>query len=146
MLRKMKVEDLPSILEIEKELFSSPWKEEDFLFELTQNPFARYTVLLEQNEVVGYIGYWLKEPYVEITNVAVRSSYQRQGYAKKLVASCIEEGIKSGSAIFTLEVRFSNIPAIQLYESFGFKSVTVRKNYYTDPIEDAYLMMKEVKE
>lgn len=146
MLRKMKVEDLPSILEIEKELFSSPWKEEDFLFELTQNPFARYTVLLEQNEIVGYIGYWLKEPYVEITNVAVRSSYQRQGYAKKLVASCIEEGIKSGSAIFTLEVRFSNIPAIQLYESFGFKSVTVRKNYYTDPMEDAYLMMKEVKE
>lgn len=146
MLRKMKVEDLPSILEIEKELFSSPWKEEDFLFELTQNPFAHYTVLLEQDEIVGYIGYWLKEPYVEITNVAVRSSYQRQGYAKKLVASCIEEGIKSGSAIFTLEVRFSNIPAIQLYESFGFKSVTVRKNYYTDPIEDAYLMMKEVKE
>ncbi len=146
MLRKMQTEDLPLILELEKELFSSPWKEEDFIFELTQNPFATYIVLSIDNEIVGYIGYWIKNPYVEITNVAVGKRYQRHGYAKQLVAYCLEDGMKNKAPIFTLEVRVSNTPAISLYESFGFKRVSIRKNYYTDPIEDAHLMMKEVKQ
>lgn len=142
MLRKMQVEDLPIILELEKELFTSAWKEEDFLFELTQNPFATYMIVEDENTITGYIGYWIKPPYVEITNVAVGKSFQRKGYAKQLVQYCLEDGTTNEASFFTLEVRFSNIPAISLYKSFGFEEMAVRKNYYTDPIEDAYLMMK----
>lgn len=144
MLINMTVNDLDEVLTLEKDLFHSPWKKEDFLFELTQNPFAVYKIIKEKDKIIGYIGYWLKEPYVEIVNVGVAKEYQRQGYGKQLLENCISDSLSHGGNIFTLEVRTGNQPAIALYQSMGFKQVSIRKNYYRDTNEDAYLMMKEV--
>lgn len=145
MFVEMQVEDIDRVLEIEHALFDSPWNKQDFLFELQENPFARYRVLKKEDHIVGYIGYWLRDEYVEITNVAVAKEYQRLGYGRELVSQCIEEALAMNATTFTLEVRVSNMPAIKLYESVGFKIVSVRKNYYKETHEDAYLMLKEVK-
>ena len=50
-----------------------------------------------------------------------------------------------GYANINLEVRISNQKAIKLYEKCGFKIVAIRKNYYQDNHEDAYLMIKEME-
>lgn len=144
MLENMQVEDIDRILELEKQLFSTPWKREDFIFELTQNPFAHYKVIKQDHCIIGYIGYWIKDIYVEITNVAVSKDYQKQGIGQQLVMGCIEDCMKQQATTFTLEVRVNNEAAIALYKKMGFKVATIRKNYYTDTNEDAYLMLKEL--
>lgn len=141
----MELTHLDRIVQLEKELFVTAWKKEDFIFELTSNPFANYYVLIKDEIIVGYIGYWIKDEYVEITTIGVDKSYQRQGLAYALLNFCFSDSAIKGGRIFTLEVRVSNYKAIALYEKAGFTKATIRKKYYKDTNEDAYLMMKEVK-
>ncbi len=145
MFIEMQLEDIDQVLEIEKRCFNHPWQKKDFVFELTENPFAYYKVIKKDQQIIGYIGYWIRDQYVEITNVAVDLPYQRQGYGLSLLEQCQKDSLLQKATIFTLEVRKSNSKAIHLYEKFGFVKQAVRKNYYTDTNEDAYLMMKEVK-
>ena len=57
-IREMKVDDLKRIVELEKDLFLSPWNEEDFIHELKENPMAGYYILEKENQIIGYIGLW----------------------------------------------------------------------------------------
>ena len=75
-----------------------------------------------------------------ITNVAVRPEFRRKGFARKLLQDLIDHARTSGIKSLTLEVRVSNLPAIRLYESFGFKVEGRRKQYYADNREDALIM------
>ncbi len=138
MIRLMEIADIQEVLTIEQAVFPTPWKEQDFLFELSANPFARYYVLEEDGEIIGFIGAWLQDDQAQITNVAVRPERQEHGYGKQILQYMLSLPIKT----WTLEVRVSNDRAIALYEKAGFRKVTLRKNYYTDTHEDAYLMMK----
>ena len=70
----------------------------------------------------------------EILNLAIEPDYRRRGIARAL----LRESMKSGA--WFLEVRESNLPAIRLYESLGFRPVGQRKNYYFDPREPAIVM------
>ncbi|MCF0115855.1 MAG: GNAT family N-acetyltransferase, partial [Erysipelotrichaceae bacterium] len=72
MLREMLVEDLDQVLEIEHELFSSEWKRDDFIYELTENPFAHYCVIEENGEIIGFCGYWITFEQAQVVNVGVR--------------------------------------------------------------------------
>lgn len=145
MLEKLLLEDVDELVEVEKAIFSHPWKKEDFVFELTQNPFAHYFCIKEDHKIIAYLGSWLRDDSVEITNVGVIPEKRRNGLGKKLMDECICLMKQNGAKVFTLEVRENNIPAINLYEQFGFKKVAVRKNYYQDTGENAYLMMMEVE-
>lgn len=145
MLERLNATHAKQLAQLEIEIFPHPWKEEDFLFEFEQNPFAYYFGIFEQSNIIAYIGCWLKDENVEITNVGVLPIYQGQGKGQQLLQQCIDHMIKLGAKVFTLEVRQSNRRAIALYEKFNFKTVALRKNYYTDTNEDAYLMMMEVK-
>ena len=42
----------------------------------------------------------------------------------------------------SLEVRAGNLPARNLYETYGFTAEAVRKGYYRNPSEDAIIMWK----
>lgn len=77
----------------------------------------------------------------DITNVAVAPEYRRKGLAQRLIAEF--EGLLPDDAekIF-LEVRESNAPAIELYRKCGFEKLSVRKNFYANPCENAIVMMK----
>ncbi|MEG0277500.1 MAG: GNAT family N-acetyltransferase, partial [Coprobacillus sp.] len=67
---------------------------------------------------------------------------QRQGYAKILMDEMIQFAFEEGCNVMSLEVRVSNQSAISLYEKCGFINQAIRKNYYQDNHEDAYLMVK----
>lgn len=142
MLRDMQLEDLDAVLAIEHELFTSEWKRDDFIYELKDNPFAHYAVIEENNEIIGFCGWWITFEQAQVVNVGVRTNYQRKGYGKMLMDKMVTEAIKAGCENLTLEVRKSNEKAIALYEKYGFINVAVRKGYYQDNHEDAYLMIK----
>lgn len=142
LLRAMRLSDLDNIMPLEHQLFSSPWSKDDYIYELSSNPYAKYYVL-EDDKIVGYVGIWITYETAQITTIGSAKERQGEGLSKLLMNKVIEE-TKDCEAI-TLEVRVSNVKAIKLYESYGFKKEAIRKDYYLDNHEDAYLMMKERK-
>lgn len=144
MIRPMVNKDISRIVALENELFSHPWSEDEFLFELDKNPYASYWVIEKDGLIVAYLGAWFEHENVQITTLGVCKRNQGKGYAKRLMAHLMVLIKKNQGEKVSLEVRKSNIAAIELYESFGFKQVAIRKDYYVQPIEDAYLMLLEM--
>lgn len=145
LIRKMETSDIDRIVELEKQLFTSAWSKEDFVYELTVNPYGCYLVVDIDNQVQGYIGVWLMGDQSQITTLGIDKQCQGQGLSKKLMDCVIEITKELKYPRITLEVRVSNNKAISLYQQYGFKQAALRKNYYQDNHEDAYLMIKEME-
>ena len=141
LIREMTLDDLLAVMEIEEENFSVPWTETGFFSFLIRDD-TLFLVAEENEEILGYIGIVCVPEDGDITNVAVKRSRQNGGIGKKLVETMIEKSAKRGVKNIFLEVRVSNAPAIHVYESCGFENVGLRKNYYDDPKEDAYIMKR----
>ena len=137
-IREMTESDIKEIAQLEKECFSEPWSEDSLKDELT-NETARFYVLRENESLLGYIGANNICGEVYITNVAVNTNCRGKGYGKTLVNHLIKQSEFEKSLFVTLEVRASNENAIKLYEKCGFKKIGERKNFYSKPIENAYI-------
>ena len=141
-IRKAKISDLEAIKEIEDESFINPFTKEDLLYEISQNPVSNFLVLEKDGLVVGFLDYWVTFDSATINQIAVKKSERNQGFAKILLEKSINDLKELGEvSFFTLEVRASNEPAINLYKSFGFQKVTIKEKYYDDG-EDAIYMIK----
>lgn len=134
----MTKEDVKSVALLERECFDSPWTEET-LYEETTNPTARFFVAKENGKLIGYIGSNNILGEVFITNIAVLKEFRRKGVASALLNELIKNCREEKASYLTLEVRKSNISAIKLYEKFGFAHVGERKEFYSDPTENALL-------
>lgn len=119
-IREMKVDDLKRIVELEKDLFLSPWNEVDFIHELKENPMAGYYILEKENQIIGYIGLWFLGDQCQITTIATDRHFQGQGYASQLMEYALEKSEELHYQNVNLEVRVSNVKAIALYQKFGF--------------------------
>lgn len=146
MIQRMEIHDLDRIVELECLCFSSPWSKDDFLYELSENPFGYYVVLCVDNQIVAYLGLWMDEERAQITTIGVDPSQRGKGYAKALMEHMFDVCSSKGVKVYSLEVRVSNLSAISLYKRYGFEQVGLRKAYYQDNHEDAYLMIKESEE
>jgi ribosomal-protein-alanine N-acetyltransferase len=141
-IRRMKAGDLPSVREIEVLSFSNPWSENTFRGEI-QNTSISYplvVILKPDGRVIGYIIFWHVREDVQINNIAFHPDYRGRGLGEALTRHIIEKVRKAGATFVTLEVRPSNTPAVRLYKKLGFEILGTRKNYYTNPDEDAYMM------
>ncbi len=138
-------EDIDAILPLENELYHRPWQKKDYEYELNDNPFAYYLKLVNKDnqEIMGFIGFWIKFEQAEITKVSIAKKYQGYKLSKLLMADAENRIRLAECENITLEVRVSNIVAINLYKSCGFNIVATRKKYYENG-EDAYLMLKEL--
>lgn len=136
-ITEMQEKHLPALAELEKQCFHAPWSEKMLREELGGGIFL---VAEQDGEVQGYVGCQtvLDEGY--ITNVAVSPDFRRRGVARRLIAELIARAKEKGLAFVTLEVRESNAPAITLYAGAGFAPVGTRKNFYSNPAENALLM------
>ena len=135
---------ISQIAALEKECFSDPWSEAALEEEL-YNPQASFIVAEDgEGGVLGYAGLHviLDEGY--IANVAVEEAARRHGVASALMDVYCRFG-QAHLAFLTLEVRASNTSAIQLYLKHGFEEVGRRKNFYSNPKEDAIIMTREFK-
>lgn len=90
--------------------------------------------------IAGYVGIWFQGDEAHITEIAVRLPLRGKGIGELLLIGSLQAAIEHGSSVVTLEVRVSNFIAQRLYEKYGFKSVGVRKAYYSDNREDAAIM------
>ena len=139
---KMEEIHVAQIAELEKVCFSDPWSEKSISSELT-NPLSCWIVALDGEKLVGYVGSQSVLGWADMMNLAVAPDYRRCGIAEHLVDALIQSLKANVVTCLTLEVRASNLPAINLYEKQGFGQVGRRPNYYHNPKEDALIMRKE---
>lgn len=144
--RPMKLDDIKSICDIEKESFPTPWTAGAFQNELTNNHFAHYLVMELDGAIAGYGGMWVIMDEAHVTNIAVRGVYRGKKLGERLLLELRRMANQNGAKRMTLEVRVSNRVAQNLYEKLGFRSVGVRKGYYTDNNEDALIMWADIPE
>ncbi|OIK08456.1 ribosomal protein S18-alanine N-acetyltransferase [Bacillus sp. MUM 13] len=140
MFRMMKTEDIDQVLIVERKSFTLPWSRDAFYNELNHNQYAVYMVIEDEGEIIGYCGAWIVIDEAHITNIAILPDYRGQKLGEALLRKMIEISLSQGVKRMTLEVRVSNTTAISLYEKLGFQKGGIRKNYYTDNQEDAYVM------
>lgn len=140
-LREMLVDDLEQVMEIENDLFAVPWTKEGFFTYLTRDN-AMFLVVEEKEKILAYCGLLMVLDEGDVTNVAVRRGRQREGIGHFLMESLIRLASERGVDTIHLEVRAGNSTAARLYERMGFTRDGIRKNYYSDPVEDAILMTR----
>jgi len=143
-LRSMTIADIDEVMAIESVAFASPWSRQFFLEEL-QAAHARSILCQTEGKPIGYVIYWELPGELDIHNVAVHPRYRRQGVARAMLGDIIESAVKRGFRRMTLEVRRSNDAAQTLYRSLGFEVCGLRKGYYSDNGEDAWLMERKLQ-
>lgn len=138
-IETMTAAHLDGVCAVENACFAHPWSRDSLMREI-DNPQSLFLVAVENNTVIGYIGmsFVLDEGY--LYNVAVDAAHRCKGVGSALLQTLVTHCKKHGFAFLTLEVRESNRSAQSLYGHFGFIKVGKRKNYYSDPAEDAVLM------
>ena len=114
---------------------ASAWSEESVRSQLEKSD-SHSIVAVDDGMIVGYLAFEQIIDEGSVVELAVHPAYRRQGIARKMAASAFNNN--SLKEIF-LEVRESNFPAIRLYESLGFTQIGVRKDYYSNPKENAVL-------
>jgi ribosomal-protein-alanine N-acetyltransferase len=153
-IRRMREEDLPAVRAIEALSFSNPWSDNTFRGEIQNtsvsfpmvvvrrpgNPVDPVGAAVTDEEVVAYIIYWQIRDDVQVNNVAVHPDCRGLGLGEALMRYAIARVRESGATFMTLEVRQSNAPALTLYKKLGFEVMGTRKNYYTKPDEDAFVL------
>lgn len=137
----MAEEHISALAQLERECFSDPWSEKALAEEL-RNPNAVFRVALIDGEVAGYVGMLHVLDEGDICNVAVFDRFRRKGVASALIQHLVDYGVENQLSFITLEVRESNIGAQKFYETMGFETIGVRKNFYDNPKEHAILMNK----
>lgn len=135
--------DIGQVLAIEEEAQGNPWSEKIFREEL-EREWARLVVLKEGDEVLAYCNYWLVHDEVHLLNIATAARARRRGLGHQLMAHIIAFAEEHRCRYVTLEVRQSNAAAIAMYERCGFRSVGIRRAYYSDNREDARVMLLEL--
>jgi [ribosomal protein S18]-alanine N-acetyltransferase len=141
-VRRLAYGDLPAVLAIERRSFQTPWSLAMFVLELSKPSGICLAIEAERGQ--GLAGYLICSRYADVwhlMNIAITPERRRQGIATELMKSLFDAA--GADARFTLEVRTSNRPAIEMYERFGFRPAGHRRRYYHDNGEDALIMWKE---
>jgi len=90
--------------------------------------------------ITGFAGFWVMVDEAHITSIATRKAYRRQGIGELMLQSVIDLAAGRKARIVTLEVRVSNTVAQDLYTRYNFNQVGLRRGYYADNREDAFVM------
>ncbi len=170
MLAPMRNDDVPEVSRLERRCFTNPWPESAYYRELREPDRNYYIVLRWQvsgaeiepepvvagsplarlfrparsrvspHPIVGFAGMWVIYGEAHVTTIAVAPEHRRLGLGEVLFLTLISEAIRRGAEFVTLEVRVSNTAAQALYAKYGFTQRGVRPRYYSDNLEDAYIM------
>src|SRR5699024_1267042 len=139
-IRKMAIDDIKDVMEVDKVSFQKPWTEDIFQLEIDKNDHAHYFVLTLEQKIIGYAGMWVVIDDAQITNIAILLEFRGYKFSEMLFRFICKLVFVMGVKRLSLEVRASNIIAQKMYRKFGMVPGGVRKNYYTDNCEDAIVM------
>jgi ribosomal-protein-alanine N-acetyltransferase len=135
----MTQKDLPEVLAIERASFPNPWHETTFEGEIQNEgiSFPLVAVHRTDKKIIGYILFWKIKDEILINNIAVHRDFRRRGVAEAMLQDVLASAHREGVVFASLEVRSSNKPARIFYEKLGFRLIGIRKDYYSNPKEDA---------
>jgi len=134
--------DLGTIAELEGQSFSNPWHPATFRSLLKRDRVQLLVAEDPEKGVVGYAVVWWVLDQAELANLAVREDYQGRGIGSDLLDRVIAHLEAQGVETLFLEVRMSNKSANRLYGSRGFTQISIRKDYYQNPREDARILVR----
>ncbi len=136
--RAMTEADLETAAALEAANFTHPWRYEDLADAFARDTYLYYVAEAEDG-IKGLAGILIGYDEAEVLNVSVDKDCRRQGIAKELLRQLLKAGRERGVKDFALDVRCKNTAAIALYEGLGFVREGMRKDFYRDPKEDAYV-------
>ena len=145
-IRALREGDLLRVMEIERECFSTPWKEATFRGLMKRSDTDLLVAETADGWIAGYAACWTVIDQSELGNVAVSVSARGSGMGGALVDAVVERIRERGATECYLEVRESNEAAQSLYRQRGFIVVGRRPRYYSLPTEDALVMRLRVGE
>ena len=139
--RASTMDDLKAVEYLQQLTFTNPWGADAIRWELENTDVARLYVAREPaGALIAYCACWVVFDELHINSFAVDPAWRRRGVARALLRRVMDESAAAGVRSATLEVRRSNEPARQLYESLGFTVEATRRDYYQDPREDALIL------
>jgi ribosomal-protein-alanine N-acetyltransferase len=128
------------VIAIERRSFPTPWSLAMFVLELSK-PSGICLAAARGGELIAYLVCSRYDRVWHVMNVAVEPTERRQGIATALLQELLDR-VDDEGAQYTLEVRQSNLEAIELYRRFGFRPAGLRRRYYQDNGEDALIMWR----
>jgi len=142
-IRDMLDKDILAVARLDADSFSSPWSIESFKSELSKENCI-YARVANCNEVVGYSISWRVADELQVGKINTEVNLRRKGIGRQLLQDIVDHAVHRHLRIIFLEVRRSNEAAFQFYSRAGFEAAQVRKNYYSNPDEDALVLKKEL--
>jgi [ribosomal protein S18]-alanine N-acetyltransferase len=145
-LTRMQLSDLDEVMQIEQVAHTHPWSKNSFL-EALANYYEAWILRTASGELIGYYVQMIVLDESHLLTIAIKESMRRQHLGAYLLQQLISQSSQKQLRVVLLEVRVSNLAAIGLYESLGFKSVGRRKNYYQvtpQQREDALIMQYQI--
>ncbi len=143
-IRQAVATDLKAIADIEFQSYSNPWQPDTFRSLLKQERAMIWVAEEPGSSVVGFAVLWWVLDQAELANLAVQKDHQRRGIGSILLDEAITHAEIQGVESLFLEVRMSNEAAFQLYSVRGFTQISIRKDYYQNPREDARILVKSL--
>ena len=151
-ISRMTEHDLLEVVEIEESSGLSRWGWAAYYAEL--QGINRHLMLVARvagehkrgrSKLAGYIVARMGADELHINNVAVREPYRRLGIGRALLDRILAEGKRSEVPSAFLELRAGNTAALALYEDCGFRVTARRSKYYSEPVEDALVMIVQLE-
>ncbi|HUG52581.1 MAG TPA: ribosomal protein S18-alanine N-acetyltransferase [Vicinamibacteria bacterium] len=142
-------EDVAALAALERRCYTHPWSVRGFRDAMRRGERGLVMVAREgrpgapERGIVGYCVIETVTDEVHVHNLAVRPESRGGGLGRLLLALGLSAGARRGARVALLEVRESNRPALELYRSMGFAPVALRRNYYSQPSEDALVLRKD---
>jgi ribosomal-protein-alanine N-acetyltransferase len=143
LLRAMQEKDVVAVYKLEKLSQPRPWPRWFFRKQLRT---SSCWVLEEQGMIVGFGIVVMVKDWAHIMNMCVAPGYRRRGLGHRIILHLLEVARRLQASHAWLEVRPTNIPAINLYRKMGFRKIQIRKNYYIIPSgkENAIVMVRRL--
>ncbi|CAN5684395.1 N/A [soil metagenome] len=144
-VRNLRIKDVASITKIANDSGLSHWSEADYRDEIAMPTSIMLRLESPDDDCAGFLVGRIVPGLVsvrdaELYNIGIEAAIRRQGGGALLMAEFIARARKIGARNIWLDVRTSNLVAIGFYRSFGFAIDGRRRNFYTNPAEDAHLM------
>ncbi len=127
---ELTIKDIDEILAIENDIFITPYSREIYYQLLHNNPHITSLKIVKDDMLVGYAVMQVLFEQANLLTIGIKRNYQHQGLGQQLLIDMINQVVLLGVNTIFLEVRVSNVAAINLYKKLGFRQNRLRKNYY----------------
>lgn len=142
-IREMQEEDAVFLAELENSIFNMNTKPGSLADECRRDNSV-YVVACEGDSIIGYCTIIASFETADLCNIAVKEDYRKQHIAEMIFEYAVKKCRAKSVERILLEVRESNIPAICFYDKMDFEKIGMRKNYYSNPSENALILQKDI--